>query len=244
MTAREREDLLADLFGEAAGPMASCRAWMLTEPRFTTFLERHREKIRKKARGLAGAAGLDDLLAELETAYHLLRERRFELTYEAYAAAKTRGPDFTVTYKTHIRFNVEVKRLRPIVPPAAPLSTPLTFEPRLLDAVCDKLVQLPPSTMNLLLLAASDAPENTDLAEAMRSLVARAERADAALFARHGYAAPRDFFAGFRRVSAVLLRRPGAPDSSEPSTLSPIALWPNPQARHPLPADLRALLAR
>src|SRR5260370_10975164 len=98
--------------------------------------------------------------------------------------------------------------------------------------------------MNLLLLVRSDAPENTDLAEALRSLVARAERADAALFARHGYAAPRDFFAGFRRVSAVLLRRTGAPGSAEAVALPPIALWPNPQARQPLPADLRALLAR
>jgi hypothetical protein len=244
MTGRDREELLADLFGGSAGPTASCRAWMLAEPRFATFLEHHREKIRKKARGVADAAGLDDLLAELETAYHLLRERRFELTYEAYAAAKMRGPDFTVTYKTHIRFNVEVKRLRPAAPSSALLAAPTSFEPRLLDAFCDKLVQLPPSTMNLLLLVASDAPENTDLAEALRSLVARAERADAALFARHGYAAPRDFFAGFRRVSAVLLRRTGAPDSAEAVALPPIALWPNPQARHPLPADLRALLAR
>jgi hypothetical protein len=245
MTTREREEMLAYLFGGFAGPTASCRAWMLAEPRFATFLERHREKIRKKARGVANAAGLDDLLAELEAAYHLLRERRFELSYEAYAAAKTRGPDFTVTYKTHIRFNVEVKRLRPAVPPAVPLSTPPAFEPRLLDAVCDKLVQLPPSTMNLLLLVASDAPEHTDLAEALRSLVARAERADAALFARHGYATPRDFFAGFRRVSAVLLRRTGPPGSAEPAAFPPpTALWPNPQARHPLPADLRTLLAR
>src|SRR5262245_45016105 len=128
VTTSEREELLAALFGDAsAEPAVCCLAWMLDEPRFASFLQRHREKIRKKARNAPGAEGLRDLLAELQSAHHLLRERRFDLAYETYAAAKTRGPDFTVTYKGHISFNVEVKRLRTEALQSS------AFEPRLVD---------------------------------------------------------------------------------------------------------------
>lgn len=231
MTAREREELLAAIFGDSgAEPAVRCLAWMLDEPRFATFLQRHREKIRKKARTASGAEGLRDLLAELQTAHHLLRERRFDLAYEAYAAAKTRGPDFTVTYKGHILFNVEVKRVR-----TAALQ-PSAFEPHLVDALCAKLRQMPPSMPNVLLIVAEHAPEDTDLAAVLRRLLARAERADAALFARYGFGGTRDFFAAIRRLSAVMVRHTSGTAASP--------LWQNPQAHHPLHPDLPALLAR
>ena len=54
--------------------------------------------------------GLKDLRAELETAVLLLRDERFTLEYEKYVATKQRGQDFTVTFKTHTPFNVEVRR--------------------------------------------------------------------------------------------------------------------------------------
>ena len=230
MTTRERTELLAYLFGGGgAEPALRCQAWMDTEPRFGVFLARHREKIRKKARSALGAEGLRDLLAELEIAHRLLRERRFDLAYEAYAAAKTRGPDFTVTYKTHIPFNVEVKRLRP-----GP-SQPAARESRLMDALCDKLRQMPPSTANVLLIIAEHVPASVDLAAMLRRLVARVERADETLFARHGFASTRDFFARFHRLSAVLVRHTRGDAGAS-------ALWLNPQARHPLHHDLPGLL--
>src|SRR5262249_13723756 len=162
-------ELLAAIFGESdAESIGRCQAWMLAEPRFAAFLQRQREKIRKKARTASGAEGVRDLLAELQIAYSLLRERRFELAYEAYAAAKTPGPDFTVTYKGHIPFNVEVKRIR------GEASQPEAFESRLVDALCAKLRQMPPSTANVLALVAERAPEEADLSAMLRRLVLRA----------------------------------------------------------------------
>ena len=236
MTAREREELVAAIFVDRrAEPAARCLAWMVDEPRFATFLQVHREKIRKKARNASGAEGLRDLLAELEIAHHLLRERRFDLAYEAYAAAKAGGPDFTVTYKGHIAFNVEVKRLRTQSPQAS-ISSGIQSRWRLVDAVCDKLRQMPPSSANIVAILTEHTPDQTDLAAALRSLVARAEHADAALFARHGFSDTRDFFAGFRRLSAIWVRHSAEAAAS--------VLWQNPQASHPLHPDLPALVAR
>ncbi len=229
MTGKQRDDLLAALFGDTTSEAAlRCRAWMLDEPRFATFLDTYREKIRKKARYAGGEESMRDLLAELSVAQALLRERRFAVAYEAYAAEKARGPDFTVTYKTHVRYNVEVKRLR-----HGPLDA---FEWRLTDAICEKLRQMPASAMNVLLVVAQRAPDASELAALMRALVARAERDDRTLLARYGFVGTRDFFAGFRRLSALAVReeRDGAP----------VTLWHNAQARHPLHPDVSALLLR
>jgi hypothetical protein len=229
VTGKQRDELLAYLFGDAAAEVsARCGAWMAGEPRFAAFLDAFREKIRKKARYAGGAEGLRDLLAELAVARGLLRERRFAVAYETYAAEKARGPDFTVTYRAHIAFNVEVKRLRPGAPEA--------FEARLADAICEKLRQMPASAMNVLLVVAQCVPGEEELATLLRALVERAERGDAALFARHGYAATRDFFAGFRRLGAIVVR-------AEEESIG-AALWRNGQARHPLHAELAALLVR
>src|SRR5262249_37690472 len=153
-----------------------------------------------------------------------------DLAYEAYVAAKTRGPDFTVIYKGHTSFNIEVKRLR------AGALQPSAFEARFVDAVCDKLHQMPPSTINILAIVAENAPEGFDLAATLRPLVARAERAAAPLLARYGFTGTRDFFACVRRLSAVLMR--------QSSSLTASTLWRNPQARHPLHPDLPPLLVR
>jgi hypothetical protein len=53
-----------------------------------------------------------DLRGELEVAYHLLNERRLDVAYEPYASAKRRGPDFAVTYRANLVFNIEVARIR------------------------------------------------------------------------------------------------------------------------------------
>src|SRR5690242_3131124 len=102
------DELARQICGEAAdeprGRLVGC---MMASPRFRAFVEEHRDKIGKKARTAQGAQGVRDLALELETAYRLLDERRFALRYEAYAAGKTRGPDFTVIYKERPAYNVE-----------------------------------------------------------------------------------------------------------------------------------------
>lgn len=235
MLSKRIEELRAATFGGAA-PWLGARvaSWMDDSPRFTTFVELHRDKIRKKIRGLRDDEGLRDLTCELLVAWRLLADRRCTLAYEPLLAGKTRGPDFAVTFKGRIAVNVEVKRLRADVTAA-----------RLADAVCDKLGQLPPGAPNGLVVCAlaGDADASSDnssfeLAAALAALRAAAECSDPALFARHGYNTPADFFRGFLRLSAVRLRIPWEADAPEGAS----ALWSNPQARHPLPAALQSVL--
>src|SRR5262249_16243288 len=145
------DELLDYLVEDRSSVFATqCDEWMDASPRFAAFVERCRDKIRKKVRALRDDEGQRDLLAELAVAYRLLLERQFTVEYETYAAGKVRGPDFTVTYKTHTPFNVEVKRLR------TSSSRAKGREIRLLDATCDKLRQMPPSRANLLVLATDE----------------------------------------------------------------------------------------
>jgi len=119
---------------------------------------------------------------------------------------------------------------------------------RLSAAVCDKLGQLPAGTANVLVVGAStlwDAHtrggdgDGFALGAALVALRAAAERRDTALFTRHGYRTPADFFRGFLRLSAVRLRLPWEADAPGDSA----AYWPNPQAQHALPSALTATMS-
>src|SRR5215210_1931938 len=146
-------ELLPYIFTNTRLPLAVQFAhWVNSSPRFRQFAETYRDKIRRKVRGITEAEGYADLQAELATAYFLVLERRFLVEYEKYGVGKQRGPDFSITYKTHIRFDVEVTRLRGGQAGAVP-------EPsKLANTLCVKLVQLPPSMINILVLASDDAP--------------------------------------------------------------------------------------
>ncbi len=111
------DDLLANIFdGLQPGFMGEFRSefasWVRDSRRFREFAGGNRSKIRAKLKSARDEGGLLDVRAELQTALLLLGEERFTLEYEAYAAAKQRGPDYTVTFKTHTPFNVEVRRIR------------------------------------------------------------------------------------------------------------------------------------
>jgi hypothetical protein len=56
--------------------------------RFKAFAITYRSKIRAKLKNAREEGGMKDLRAELETAALLLREARFTLEYEKYAASK------------------------------------------------------------------------------------------------------------------------------------------------------------
>ena len=88
------------------------RQWMEVSPRFTVFVETYRDKIRKKIRITHEPESVLDLRGELEVACCLLNDRRLVVAYEPYASAKRRGPDFAITYRTNLVFNIEVARLR------------------------------------------------------------------------------------------------------------------------------------
>jgi hypothetical protein len=231
-------ELLAYIFGDLAlMPAVACGRWMAESARFRAFAETYRDKIRKKARGLRDQEGCGDLLFELAIAYRMLHERRFTIEYEKYGVGKRRGPDFTLTFKTHMVFNVEVKRLRAA---AVDLPDQDRYElNKLTNAVCAKLGQMLPGELNLLALGADDhGYTESDLAAAMRLLKQHAEHKDDPFFQQRGFAGARDFLRCYQRLGAVLICY-----GQSARTVAP-ALWLNKEARRPLPDDLSILVGR
>lgn len=226
--------LLAELDAAEDQPLrAACAGWAATSPRFRTFLADQATKIARKLRTAEGIEGRRDVLLELYAAHRLLLNRSITLEYERYAADKTRGPDFTATFKTHTPFNVEVRRLRG--------ANSGEFG-RWANVIGDKLRQMPPSIANVL-LAGCDAglTPALDVAEAMARLRALAERRDDEFFARRGLPTAKDYLRQLQRLSAIVLIA-GWEGMSETGGMA--LLWTNAQARHPLPHDLSQALAR
>lgn len=217
---------------------AQFAAWVAESPRFKTFAEIYRDKIRKKTRGLRDAEGSEDLRFELAVAYLLLRERRFAVEYEKYGVGKQRAPDFTVTFKTNLPLNVEVKRMRLASQDLrGDGSYALSKTP---NTVCEKIGQLPPSAINLLALTATGAFCTAgDVAPAMKLLKERADRGDDLFFAQRGFEDARDFLRQYTRLSGILFY-----ERWDPAAADPPLLWLNAQARHPPPADLAAALRK
>lgn len=218
--------------------------WMRELPRFADFVETHRNKIRKKIRGIPGSDGFHDLRAELETAYLLLREKRFTLAYEPYGQGTGRGPDFAVTFRTRITFNVEVTRMRISIREndegEQSLFDPQVEGRRLAEIVGSKLSQMLPSMMNLLVIMADlQTMCELDVGKVMNQLKQRAEQKEPQLFQRHSFRDTSDFFRYYQRLSAVLLRSTGNDESGK----CPI-LWINNQTKHPLPAPICTILQR
>lgn len=215
--------------------------WIGSSRRFKAFATTYRDKIRKKIRITQGTAGIQDLEAELETACWLLQDRRFTLAYEPYGSQKTRGPDFAITFKS-TTFNVEVTRIRSTEtePAATPPLDPQHTAARLIDTVCDKLGQMRPGMINVLVVVTDgDFIRALDLYQAMARLKERAERQDPNLFSRHRFASTAAFFKLYLRLSAGLVRTPANQDGTTHSLL-----WTNNQARHALPGPIRTILQR
>jgi hypothetical protein len=225
------DELATYLFGADDSLLtAEVGPWLVASPRFRGFAEMYRDKIRKKVRGVRDGDGQHDLAFELGVAVRLLGERRLTVEYEPYGMDQ-RAPDFRVTFRSTVRFNVEVRRLR-----RAPSSGAPGDEAALVRAVCDKLGQLPPAMINVLVLGAGPSSAADAVAPAMLWLQERAAQKDEALFVQRGFTGVRDFLRHYQRLSAALWL------AGEPAT--PVAsLWRNPQARHPLPVDLARVLA-
>jgi hypothetical protein len=220
-------ELMHYVFGPAPTELAArCAGWAAESRRFKAFVEANRDKLRKKVRLARDAATERDLEAEVATAYRLVQERRFTVTWEPAAPGGGRGPDFAVDFTTRLRFYVEVTRPR-LDAGAGETDADGAAAVRLAAAVCAKLGQLPPSAINVLVLAGSGV-RVAAAAQAMADLKKRAAQRDDAYFTRRGFVSARAFVAASRRLSAILL-----PDEG---------LWLNPEAGRPLPAPVRTAL--
>ena len=223
-------ELTTYLFGTAQSALAAeVGSWLVASPQFRSFAETYRDKIRKKVYGQRDDEGRRDLAFELGIALRVLAERRFALEYEPYGVGE-RGPDFRVTFRSRLRFNIEVRRLRQLAPTAD------AAEARLVRAISDKLGQLRPSMINVLVLGADGPSSVADiLAPAMLRLQDRAGRKDEVFFQHRGFTGTRDFLRHYQRLSGALWL------AGEPSAPQ-VSLWLNPQARHRLTADLARAL--
>lgn len=229
------DELFAYIFaGQAHAFADQFAAWATASPRFRAFAETYRDKIRKKIRGTNDEAGLRDLEFELEIAFLLLQERRFEVEYEKYGVGKQRGADFHVTFRAGLLFAVEVKHMRP--PARAQHSEQQEFV-KLANTVSQKIGQLAPGMINLLVLSYErEQVENLDGAAALMQLRRLAEQKENLFFTQRGFVDARDFLRQFQRLSAVLFRI-RQPDGRTHNTL-----WLNSNAKHRLPNDLRNAL--
>jgi hypothetical protein len=225
--------------------VAPMSRWIALSPRFKLFATNYRDKIRKKIRVTQSIAGIKALEVELETAYWLLQEQRFVVTYEPYNSEKTRGPDFAVTFKS-ITFNVEVTRISSgeMEQPLSTAENTVTLRldsqqvgGRLMDTVCDKLGQMRPGMINVLLVVVdSHSFHVLDISHAMGRLKQRAERKEVSLFGRYGFVNAANFFKYYLRLSGVLVRTV--------DKMADSSLWANNQAKHPIPRPIRTILQR
>src|SRR5262245_6505257 len=231
------DELITYIFAGQTHPFAAQFAqWATDSTRFRAFAETYRDKIRKKIRGIKDEPGLRDLQFELEVAYLLLQERHFVVEYEKYGVGKQRSADFHVTFRANLPFNVEVKHIR--FSAQEQRSAQQEFS-KLSNTVCQKIGQLAPGMLNLLVLSYEhEHVDGFDGPTALLQLRRLAEQRDDLFFARRGLADARDFLKQFQRLSAALFRIHQQDDGIQS------ALWLNATAKHQLPNDLRNALLR
>ncbi len=225
------DDLLDDLFdGQKPSLYPEFEDWVRGSRRFKAFATSYRGKIRAKLKNVRGEDGMKDLRAELETAALLLREQRFTLEYEKYTAAKQRGPDFTVTFKTHTPFNIEVRRIRGVELDDGDTEA---YVAKLMAVLCEKVRQMPPSIVNLLWLTADGGISEADLTRAVTTLRQLADSKAEDFFTRRGFTSAADFLRQYRHLSGIVLHQSG--DN---------LLWLNPLARHKTPTEIVTAIQR
>ncbi len=243
------EQLLAEIFADLAHPLADRMAeWISASKRFRSFVESYRTKIRSKIRPMHDAEGLLDLAFELETAYWLLQESRFSLTYEQPGTRTVRSPDFLVAFTTQLTFGVEVTRMRaasrtpdqPTSDAAVSSTSHERDQGRLLNIINSKLGQTVTGSPNLLLIGVEpDLVDSLDVGAVMTQLKRRADAKDSLLFSRSGLRDAADYFRHYQRLSGILLR-----STQSQAGISPASLWTNKEARHPLPTNMQTILKR
>jgi hypothetical protein len=185
-------------------------SWMQASLRFTEFVEDYRDKIRKKIRTASEPEGLLDVRAELDIARGLLSDKRVNVNYELGASSKRRIPDFTVTFRENLAFNIEVSRMQANV----------NAEERIVRILLEKLGQMQPGVPNLLAIHTQGHAEGLiDLGELMHQVKVWADGTASAFYSRSQYESPAAFYKDFNRLNGIVFWVPGG------------QLWVNKQAR-------------
>lgn len=138
--------------------------WLSQRRSFADLLSTNRDKVRKKLRAATDDASLLDVRAELLVAALVCADRRFELAFEAYGSGK-RGPDFTVSFRDHQRFDLEVTRLRQV-----PSDETGMAARRVARAVLAKLPQLTAGLPNVVAVVADEGASTAVVDDALRIL--------------------------------------------------------------------------
>ena len=225
------DDLAAYVFDGKPHLLSSELAhWMEASPRFITFAETYRDKIRKKIRVIREPESMLDLRSELQVACCLLNDRRLSVEYEPYASAKRRSPDFAVTYRGSQRFNIEVARMHMDESAAGGIDLPRK-ETHILRILLNKMGQAQPGMPNLLVIQTrEDLAQSIDLDRLLQEVKTRVEGKDPVFLAAGRLASPAEFYKDFLRLNAIVLWAAGA------------QLWVNKQARPRLPDPILRLV--
>ena len=244
-----RQRLLGELLGDQPHPLASHLESWLGSRRFADFAREHLPKIRKKLKAAYEPETARDLLLELETAYSLVKDKRLTLVYEPTPGGSARGPDFSVRFTTRLSLMLEVTRLRgqAVAGPSngyypgigAPEGE---FDAqRLAGVLGPKLRQVVPNSQNVLLIGTDGPlPDDAELTDHLAFLRQTAETSPPEAFEKRGFRSRGDYLRRLDLLSAVILRR--APRLEKVGVAPEGAVWANPNARMPLPNDVRSAL--
>lgn len=238
-----RSALLGELLGDEPHQLARVLEGWLASRRFAAFVRENLTKVRKKLRGARGEASARDLLLELTAAHGLVQDKRLAVTYEPTPGGSARGPDFAVRFTTRQEVMLEVTRLRDDAGTVRGRGQRDTLDARRLAGVLAlKLGQTVPDRANVLLVGVEgDPPGDEGLAALLDQVRRDVETTDPEALLKRGFRHRGEYLRRLARLSAVFVRRaPGLTD--EPVTDVALGVWVNPQARAPLPNDVRRAL--
>jgi hypothetical protein len=221
--------------------------WLDSSARFHAFVTTHQDKVRKKFKQTSDdEESRQDVRAELLVARLLLEDRRFAVAFEAYGAGRV-GPDLSVTYRAHQRFNLEVTRLRASAD--ADDASPDAIVSRLANIVAGKLRQLPAGVPNALVIAARGQRIDEEhltravrLVQNARSTASSASRSREDSLAARGAAHSARSVEPSRRNPATSVNLSGVFVIDDATTPMSVLFAANREARHSLSTDvLKAL---
>jgi hypothetical protein len=228
---KSQREILAFIFDAQPHELTgSLSGWAADSARYAEFLATYRDKIRKKLRVTKDHEAIEDLGLELQVPRWFLRDRRFTLVYEPYAAGKTRGADYAINFRTNFTFNLESTNVRGLNAAAKPGE----IDQRLIEVTTSKLGQMQPRMANVLLIQASLPLQSGSLDRHLSWLTGRAAANDTTFFARHQVAKPGEFTKQLKRLTSVIAYSAGQERQ----------LWFNPQPAVSLPPDLKIFLQR